>query len=237
MIELVTFTGVDSTTSFHGIKRLAKKYPNAEFGVLVGTHSGKTDYGIFPPLSTVRNLNVFGALVGINTAIHLCGEYARQVMDPDGPSADLLQLCKGFGRVQVNLHGDSWSPFRVEVSVKMIKAFADKMPGEVILQHRGPWADVPVIYRNITYLFDRSEGGGVEGIEDWPPPPNLATVVRLGYAGGLGPHNIDLALAVAANWPEACKLWFDMEGNIRTKGLFDLDKVEQVAAAVWPTSG
>ena len=96
---------------------------------------------------------------------------------------------------------------------------------------------MPVVYGNITYLFDRSEGGGVEGIEDWPPPPNLATVVRLGYAGGLGPHNIDRALAVAANWPEACKLWFDMEGNIRTKGQFDLDKVEQVAAAVWPTSG
>ena len=237
MIELVTFTGVDSTTKFRGIKRLATKYPNAEFGVLVGTHSGETDYGIFPPLSVVRDLNVFGTLEGVNTAIHLCGKYARQVMDPDGPSEDLLQLCNGFGRVQVNLHGDSWSPFRVEVSVKMIKAFADKIPGEVILQHRGPWADVPVIYRNITYLFDRSEGGGVEGVEDWPPPPNLATVVRLGYAGGLGPHSIDRALAVAANWPEACKLWFDMEGNIRTKGLFDLDKVEQVAAAVWPTSG
>ena len=112
MIELVTFTGVDSTTSFHGIKRLAKKYPNAEFGVLVGTHSGETDYGIFPPLRTVRDLNVFGMLEGINTAIHLCGKYARQVMDPDGPSEDLLQLCNGFGRVQVNLHGDSWSPFR-----------------------------------------------------------------------------------------------------------------------------
>ena len=56
-------------------------------------------------------------------------------MDPDGPSADLLQLCNGFGRVQVNLHGDAWHPARVEMSVKMIKAFADEIPGQVILQH------------------------------------------------------------------------------------------------------
>ena len=115
----------------------------------------------------------------------------------------------------------------------MIKAFADDIPGQVILQHRSSWAEIPLLHQHVEYLFDRSEGGGVESFDHWPPPPFRAEVVRTGYAGGIGPHNIDRALAFAAGYPQ-CKLRFDMEGNVRTKGLFDLDKVEQVAAAVWP---
>ena len=55
MIELLTFTGVDTKTSRWDILKIAKKYPKVEFGILVGSHTG-LEKSIFPPISTVNDL-------------------------------------------------------------------------------------------------------------------------------------------------------------------------------------
>ena len=227
MIELLTFTGVDSETTLEGLSTLSQRYPRVEFGVLLGSQVG----GIFPPLRVVEQLKI----LGIKTALHLCGKYSRMVMRPEGADDEhLSDLCAGFGRVQVNLHGDWFNPERVRVASKAIEHFADRVAADrVILQHRADWASIPVEHEKVEYLYDVSEGGGVESFADWPEPsPHLR---RMGYAGGLGPHNISRAVAFASVHPAAA-LWFDMESRIRTAGLLDLTSVERVCEQVFGKS-
>ena len=61
MIELLTFTGVDSETPLAGLSDLARQYPRVEFGVLVGSHIG----GIFPARSVVDDFKAYANAMGI----------------------------------------------------------------------------------------------------------------------------------------------------------------------------
>ena len=228
MIELLTFTGVDNETPLAGLSDLARRYPRVEFGVLVGSHTG----GIFPARSVVDDFKAYANAMGIGTALHLCGRYARTVADPRGVGAtDLWELCAGFERIQVNLHGDWFNPERICLTGHEIEYFADRVAAErVILQHRGDWDSIPVKHEKVEYLFDVSEGGGIESFTDWPEPSSRLR--RMGYAGGLGPANITRAIAFASEYPEAA-LWLDMESQVRTGGLFDLAAVEMVCEQVF----
>ena len=148
------------------------------------------------------------------------------VMQDDGVPDEVYDLCNGFSRVQVNLHGDSFNPRRVAVAAQAVKRFADTVGCQrVILQHRNAWKDLPVFHEKVEYLFDRSGGGGRAAFEEWPTPsPHLP---RMGYAGGIGPETIEKAIDFALAYPDS-NLWFDMEGRIRFAGWFDLGAVETV---------
>ena len=228
MLDFLTFTGVDSETPMNDLLSIAKSYgkDRVEFGVLVGSHTGESNHGIFPPLHIVRAVKSLRLDYGVHMAIHLCGRYARMVMKDDGVPSEVYDLCHGFSRVQVNLHGDSFNPGRIAVAVQGVKRFADTVACQrVILQHRGAWNHIPVHHAKVEYLFDKSEGGGRAAFEEWPAPsPHLA---RMGYAGGIGPETIDKAIDFALAHPDS-NLWFDMEGRIRHAGWLDLGAVEAV---------
>ena len=227
MIDLVTFTGVDAETSLDSLAELSGRYPRVEFGVLVGSQVG----GIFPTLDVVEGLKNRGIDEGFRTALHLCGRYARTAANSDSAGPGLWDLCAGFGRVQVNLHGDWFDPSQVQMTRAGIKSFANRVDAErVILQHRGDWESVPTRHQKVEYLFDLSEGGGVVSFADWPPPSPILS--RVGYSGGLGPDNINRAVDFAAAHPKAT-MWFDMESRIRTNGLLDLSAVESVCKQVF----
>ena len=232
MLDFLTFTGVDRKIRMDDLLSIAKSYGKAhvEFGVLVGSHSGESDHGIFPPLYVVRALKTLKQYSGMKITIHLCGRYARMVMQDNGSPDELYDLCNGFSRVQVNLHGDSFNPGRVDVAAQAVKRFADTVGcQQVILQHRGSsWHNIPVFHEKVEYLFDKSEGGGRAAFEEWPAPsPYLH---RTGYAGGIGPETIDQAIDFALAHPDS-NLWFDMEGQIRHAGWLDLGAVETVCEA------
>ena len=228
MLDFLTFTGVDRETPMKELLSIAQSYGQAhvEFGVLVGSHSGESDHGIFPSLHIVRAVKSLRLDYGVQMAIHLCGRYSRMVMQDDGVPDEVYDLCHGFSRVQVNLHGDSFNPGRVAVASQAVKRFADTVGCQrVILQHRGGWSQIPVFHEKVEYLFDKSEGGGRAAFEEWPAPtPHLP---RMGYAGGIGPETIDRAIDFALAYPDS-NLWFDMEGRIRFAGWLDLDAVETV---------
>lgn len=231
MIEIVTFTGVDSRTPLGGLQLLSSRYPSVEFGVLVGSHTGEADYGIFPPLSVVDALKHAGNQADMKTSIHLCGRYARAVMSRGGAGKELYDLCDGFGRVQVNLHGDALDPSQIRVNGERLSKFAEEVNcSSVILQHRGGWEDIPAIdHPKVEYLYDTSEGRGEESFANWPAPPGGT---RVGYAGGLGPHNMHQAVDFAAQYPDA-PMWFDMESRIRVGLYMDMEAVGRVCRIVW----
>lgn len=234
MIEIVTFTGVDGKTDLAEVASIAKEYPFAEFGVLVGSQTG-ADNPIFPALSVVMFLK---ALPFHQTAIHLCGKYARYAAAEPIEAGrafvrrvELFGICHGFGRIQVNLHPDGDGLGKVQMDPERLTGFVESsLAHRVILQHRSTWELIPLEYPSVEYLFDRSEGAGIEGFEAWPAPPKDGK--RVGYAGGLGPHNIGKAIAFAGEHSES-PVWFDMERNVRSPDYFmDLQKVRAVCEQV-----
>ena len=232
MIEKVTFTGVDNSTPLMTLIDLADKYPGAEFAVLVGNSTNKNEDRRFPSLSTIRDLRDLGADGGLNTSLHLCGRFSRAVVAGAGPSGEIYKLCDGFGRVQINMASRAFSNGRRQSTVTAVERFVGRVGCDsVILQHRGHWSDVPMLHPRVEYLFDRSGGRGQETFTHWPAPSGQ--MARIGYAGGIGPHNIEAALVFAEQNPDA-RLWFDMETRVRDDDdWFDLEAIEQVCQAVW----
>lgn len=241
-VEILTFTGVDETTDLRRLAEIAERYPKVEFGVLVGSQEG----GIFPPRHVIESLKNVAKQDGFRVALHLCGKHSRAVMKPD-PDAYIWGLCRGFGRVQINLHGDFWDGRWIDVGTYAVRQFADAIDGSettsVILQHRAGWDQLPVSHPRVEYLWDTSGGGGIDSIDKWPDPHDVfddkgmrRADMRFGFAGGLGPYNMRRAMEFAARHA-SFPMWFDMEGNVRTRGWFDLDRVEEVCAIAFPERG
>lgn len=230
MLEILAFTGVDKRVIFNDLVKICAKYPKVEFGILVGSSSGSEDHGIFPSLNVVRSFRRASQWKEWKSALHLCGRWSREVTSADGATGVTYDLCSGFDRIQINLHGDYFDPRYIEAAAAPIKAFADNLAElnpdvRVILQHRGPWSEVPVIHPNVEYLFDRSEGGGRAAFHEWPDPADDKR--RYGYAGGIGPDTIGEAMAFVNRFPTV-RMWLDMEGRVRSDGWFDLKKVRSV---------
>lgn len=229
MLEVVTFTGVDAKTDPERLLDLHRRYDGRlEFAVLIGTRTGSPGNPLYPSLDFVDRFRLWGSAHGVPTAIHLCGRYARSVA-AERPDPSLLRIVDGFGRVQLNLLPAHRYSFAREIA-----RFAESVP-RLILQHHGDdWSGLPVRDReNVEYLWDRSGGRGRVSFEDWPAPP-LAPAFsarRYGYAGGIGPDSAHTVATILVARPDA-RTWVDMEGRIRTNGLFDVDKVELVAGVL-----
>ena len=193
-----------------------------EFGVLVGSHSGEPGHNRYPSLEFVRRWSDFSQAHEIACAVHLCGRFSRAVLNGTA-TEEVLALCAGFGRVQVNArHYDD----------ERIATFADRVSCErVILQQRTQRDATAVVpHPKVEYLFDLSGGRGRASFEEWPAPSTLQG--RHGYAGGLNPHNIDQAVAFVERYPDS-RIWLDMESGVRSDDWFDLGKVEAVCGVVF----
>ena len=207
-------------TDFKELQDLAKEYPFVEFGVLVGSKSGK-GYPRYPAKVVVDHFKR-ECCGKINTAIHLCGTYSRNVMFGGGPSFDhSVVICDGFDRVQINAKKFIWDS---------VYAFADSVSCfKVVIPYRNMHIHYPNLNSKLEFLYDASGGQGKDTINQWPKP-NI-TNHRIGYAGGISPDNIDRALAFCDRFPDV-DMWLDMESGIRTNDWLDLNKVRQICEAV-----
>ena len=132
------------------------------------------------------------------------------------------EVAQEFGRVQINLTSVDQRTYAYRI-MSAVDVQLDRH--RVILQHRGPWGEVPILHPRVDYLFDRS--GGREAFEEWPDPPPW----RCGYAGGIGIGNVRRVLEWARAH-EGADLWFAMKRSLRTNHWFDLTSVEAVLEAV-----
>ena len=209
MIEILSFTRVDIHTNPEDLLSIAQEFPQAEFAVLIGTPTDNI-HPLFPPIEVIHRLRELGPKV--NTAIHLCGQYARAVITTGPQARESLNVSNGFGRIQVNLHGDHIDSNNITIFPEAFRQFVDTVQADkVILQHRAGWNSAPLDHPKVEYLFDLSEGSGLESFDAWPPPPPFK---RVGYAGGISPHNIHQAMKFVDLHPRA-HIWLDMENQIR----------------------
>ena len=202
--EFITFTGIDDSTDLNRATELASRYP-IEWGVLIAPGFKNVRYPRLETIDTI--LSIDG-----NKSAHLCGRVARDAQK--GIYDSELPLHK-FNRIQINGGGickDKFTELENKFSVNVITQV--RQEGFSISSHQE--------------LYDCSGGKGTLP-DSIPSHPDGKQIV--GFAGGMGPETINpyLSMLTAINGP----FWIDMEENVRTNNLFDLDKVEQVCELVY----
>ncbi|QDV49590.1 hypothetical protein [Gimesia fumaroli] len=228
-LNCVTITGADDRTNVQDLIELSKEFPFVEWGILIGTSTGQR----FPSYNWIHELAEAKVESGlnINLSLHLCGGHLREVTSGRSYLHDHLgNSMFVFQRVQLNFHGEKQGP---DCSEKILNAFCK------IERNCFGW-DPTIIFQldGVNYwlyeaaerrfavcgLFDRSHGAGVVPNE-WP---KARTDIQTGWAGGLGPDNLAEELPkIDSQALSAMNYWIDMETQVRTDEVLDLEKVSQ----------
>lgn len=235
-LRFVTITGADDSIDPAELVQLSKQYPFVEWALLSSAKQiGKAR---FPSLQWLNNLTVDARDINMNFSLHLCGYYVRQLlMGNDKFTRELgHEVWRLFRRVQINTHGDGHD-WNLPALADYIKSNSSK---EFIFQIDGNGKNEAMAkclffdynVNNVSYLIDGSHGAGILR-SSWPMPP--LSKVSTGYAGGLGPDNLEAEVAkisqsIAARTDFGADWWVDMETQVRSDfdRQFDLAKVRRV---------
>jgi hypothetical protein len=235
MLRMVTFTGPDDSTKYADLLDLSHQYPWVEWGILVSATQAGEQFGNgrFPSVKWVRGLQLFAVNnPGVmNLSMHICGKWTRQFMSG---VVDLpYYICDGFERVQLNFHDE-----HMACDVKRVYRNMVRLTQEFIFQidrtggnkHLESFLaeDRHGLWYNVVPLFDVSGGAGILPAS-WPEPKykKNGLLTPHGYAGGLGPHNLDEQIPRILEAAGNCDIWIDMETHVRTNDAFDLEKVSK----------
>ncbi len=217
----LTFTGADGATNLDDLASIASRHKRfVEWGILLPP-GGKSR---FPNLAWVQEIVGMARWEGIALSGHLCPPWTGRFLSGSATIADLVGDC--FQRIQVNTHGEPYYP---HPGIK--GAMEGDSEREYILQidNANPWQRLGP---NIKGLYDLSHGGGVVP-DSWPKPSHS----WVGYAGGLGPHNLAREIPKILEAARGADIWIDLETHVRTNGEFDLDKVRRCIAIAEPFLG
>jgi hypothetical protein len=252
-LRALGFCGVDDSIHPHQLAMYSQWYPFLEWGILF-----RPDREGTPRYASPKWVQQLVALAKhprspLKLAAHLCQDRVHQVLE--GDDGFVLQLQEwGFRRIQINataVNGVDTS--RLAESIPAVLDLIQKYPDlEFIIQKNdeteplwqgmlnmdgndqipskcGPLGGLPP---NVSMLFDESKGTGVLATS-WPTPP---LQYQIGYAGGIGPNNIDHVLQQVLLVAKGRTVWIDMESRLRSNkndhDVFDLDKCYQVILAV-----
>jgi phosphoribosylanthranilate isomerase len=206
---------------------LSKKYPFAEWAVLLYRKGDefveKPRYPSFLWISKFLD----ACPDNVNRAVHLCGDY----VDDFVWRRPIYNLNK-FQRIQLNFRA---TPDATHVESKFFATLLSvsikwKLQ-HVITQYN---EDNKELHRMLGYiknhevLFDASRGKGLTPTE-WPKPliRSVDNSRYYGYAGGLGPDNLETELPKIMKAAGNAPFWIDMESGVRTNNHFDLEKAEK----------
>ncbi len=211
--RFITFTGFDKFTDIRKAVELALRYP-IEYGFLFSPT--KIDQQYYKNISETGQFMLQNRL-RIKVSAHLCGKYADMVNSVDQDILTVVPELKYFNRWQVNSLG-----YELENCARYTTEGR-----EIILQTR--LDEFPLMpYPGMYWLYDRSGGQGIIP-QVWPPQGEANQFV--GYAGGINSENVLEILDKLV--PNAYSYWIDLESGVRTNGLFDLNKVEEVCKKVY----
>jgi len=232
-LETVTITGADDSVRPVDLVEISVEFPFVEWGILV---SGKRYCEPrFPSMPWLWELARFRDAARVQRSMHLCGSYMRGLLvgedKLDAAAHALLEFCR---RVQLNFHGESqvWRAGDMAGLLnsdpwwtKFVICQFDGHDGRRILEalrDEGLYAVFP--------LFDVSHGAGVLP-EKWPEAIYLDYRDHHslhGYAGGLGPDNLDREIPRILEAAKNAPVWIDMETRVRSPdGHFDIETVKR----------
>ena len=217
ILRQITFTGIGVETDLKVLKEIQDEYPLVEWGVLLSKNWQENGPRFFDP-SQLSNLR----WQGLNLSCHLCGSAARAVVSENWePSFEVTRGMFGlFQRCQENISmeqpNDQTQYMRPPIDLS-----------ELIIQQKS--AGAMNIFNAIkdrtkmSVLLDASGGRGI----DTPVKPLNIPGLKVGYAGGLNPDNVDEKLEYLLKNVEG-EFWIDMESGVRTDDRFDIDKCVSV---------
>lgn len=222
-LKYVTFTGVDTRTDINRLISIQEEYPYVEFGVLLSDDWSYNGCRFPDPIICER----LAKAEIKQLSAHLCGKLAIDVAfgQTDRVNAASFNCFDIFDRCQLNLRAAGMFE-----TLRRMKLFSNLK--EIIVQMHTPELCSEFLKEpsptGLAYLLDASGGAGIDTPIDIITSPG----VHIGYAGGMGPENIEKKLRTLLEAEENNEIWIDMETRVRsvtTDGeWFDLDKVESV---------
>jgi len=204
----VTFTGVDRAELIPGMMELSAAYP-VEWGILLDP--AQEDNILFPAQAERTAL----LSAPLRFAAHVCGKPAQAIANGSRPQVDL----RGFARLQLNHSREGSS----ETAIANAHNYCLGHGLRLALQCQG---EFPADTR-ADWLFDVSFGAGTQ-VTQWPVVHRNHPFC--GFSGGLSPTTIKEA---SSRFRAQADYWIDMESGVRTDGLLDLEKCEQVCKLVY----
>lgn len=219
MITRVTITGADDNTPIEALLDLSKEFPWVEWGILVSRSRECSPR--YPSRAWCTRL--MAAVTTENISMHVCGTWARAAMAGIVDWRELPDVRHVAQRIQINgapERGMCWSADSFQVpNTQIIFQVPAGLEFAAYLNNQ-----VLGVKPDVACLFDCSGGRGITPAE-WPAPiPGMPC----GYAGGIGPENVEDVMA-RINEVCAAPFWIDMEGRLRDDcDRLDLDKVRNV---------
>jgi hypothetical protein len=222
----VTITGADDGVDPRELVELSRAFPFVEWAILTGSldRFGTPRY---PSLAWLDRFRALARAERLRAAAHLCGSPSRSFQTGRWGVDEFAIVSAAFQRVQVN----GWVSSARHVLVGVERPFELIIQCPSLKRLGGAILDAVTI-GNATVLLDASGGRGVEATT-WA---RLSSAIRLGYAGGIGPGNVERVLHELGPGPSC---WIDMESGVRTDDRFDLSKVRDVLEKVarWNARG
>lgn len=238
-LRFVTLTGADDKTHFTKMVELSRRFPFVEWAVLFSPE--KAGQARYPSLEWIEKFGEKAQKARMYCSVHLCGEAVQALVHeaagthPGPDSAEMARrmqlLVRNFDRVQLNMRAKVDHIVHYEQLVRLLRGHNYEL--RVIVQWNEANADV---CRRMTHVdgfetvFDASGGRGVSP-QVWPNAREHHAR-RFGYAGGLGPDNIEEQLPRIAAAAGDGMFWVDMESNLRNEqDRFDLSRCAKVLQA------
>ncbi len=229
-LDRVTITGADDSIQPSELVKLSGEFPFVEWGILLSASNGGSSR--FPSLQWIAKLGeVCCAFPNVALSMHVCGEWVRDICAGNWtPLFTNIGPVLGLGntkRVQLNFR--AYQHLLTPEFLNAAKIRCLEQGWQVIFQCDGVNDQlVPIVCDaglNAVPLYDRSGGAGVVP-DNWP---TAAEGVYSGYAGGLGPDNLESELLAISKAAGEERFWIDMETKVRAvrNGEFDLQTVRQ----------
>lgn len=220
MLTRVTITGADESVHPRDLAVLAHDFPFVEWGILV-SHNRQGEQPRYPSARWREMLSGYE----LNCAAHVCGSACRDFTAGAHPWAQ---------RIQFNgVLGDEAALGNLSVHIAAVDHHGDSRPCIVQARNAEETEAARVIARgpygeHVQALLDPSGGRGILP-DKWP---HLPPDIERGYAGGIGPGNVESVLwGFNHLWgPVAPPFWIDMETKVRTPDdrRFDLELARDV---------
>lgn len=234
-LDRVTITGADDSIDPLDLIPISLKYPFVEWGILLSKKRQHEKAPRFPSRIWINDLAQRANEHKFGLSAHLCGRWVRELVGKG--ELYMLKECPGlfgiFRRFQLNFHGEPH-----EFSKEFFQTLAVLNWKEFIFQQDGLndnfFRDAWAVYglKNAFPLYDVSGGTGISP-DRWPP---AYKGVYQGYAGGLGPDNLEAEIKRIEKAAGDERVWIDMETKVRSDDdkQFDLDKVQRCLEIVAP---
>ena len=235
----VGFCGVDDSVSPNLLALISHSYPFVEWGVLFRPDlEGQPRYASKTWVD--RLILIKQASPHMKLAAHLCGSRVNDLLNGDDHFVKYLSE-SSFARVQINataVNGVDTANLR-ESAPALADIVHRHREIQFIIQRNDETAPLyeglleilSPVPSNLVMLFDESKGTGKQ-TSSWPSPPKEYDI---GYAGGIGPLNIESVLENVLTVAGNRSFWIDMESSLRSTkngdNVVDIDKCYQVIEA------